>query len=71
MRRATIDDLRKMNQRLAEALVYAAEAPMTETLRLLGTPDDEIARQQVEWVLNCPEHYEDTLNVARAYIYYN
>lgn len=63
---ACIDRLREENAALREALVYAADAPMVETLRLSGASEDAIHNAIVNHLGSMPSHYSETLESARA-----
>jgi 3-phenylpropionate/cinnamic acid dioxygenase small subunit len=71
--RAERDALAARVERLEAALAWAAEAPMSETQKLLGQTEEEAAQEYIEWSNAKPAHYNDTLaaaveSVARAAI---
>lgn len=49
-----------------EAFVWCADAPLTETDRLLGKPEPQMKREMEEWWASKPSHYLTTLERAQA-----
>lgn len=60
-----VDALRAENERMGEALVWAANQPMIHTLNTLGASVESIDAAVDEWLKAQPRHYEETLDRAR------